>query len=46
MKAPTLVSFERGTCLTAPIWSCTAGNGYDWIGDLVLSSSSTIKVLC
>ena len=28
-------SFEGGTCLTAPIWSCATDNGCDWIADLV-----------
>ena len=26
--------FEGGSCLTAPIWTCTTDNGCDWITDL------------
>ncbi len=27
--------FEGGSCLEAPIWTCTTDNGCDWITDLV-----------
>ena len=28
-------SFEQGTCLLEPVWTCTSDNECDWIADLV-----------